>query len=112
MSFENHLSEVLAALKAGRQQTLNNIGTFVTAEAKLRAAVDTGNMRRNTTYDVPSDDEVDLGVTPDAPYGIDVEKGTSKQKAQPFLEPAVMDNIDKLKDITGQNISAHMGGGE
>ena len=110
MAFENHLNEVLNALSEARQEALNNIGTFVTAEAQLRAAVDTGNMRRSTTFDIPSDNEVDLGVTPDAPYAVYVEKGTSKQQAQPFIEPAVMDNIDRLEEIAGQAIKANMGG--
>lgn len=110
MAFESHLNEVLGALKDSKQQILDNIGTYVTAEAQLRAPVDTGNMRRSTTFDVISDNEVDVGVTPDAQYALFVEKGTSKQAAQPFLEPAVMDNIDELKDIAGEAISAHMGG--
>lgn len=116
MAFKSNLNGVLNALKAGKQQTLNNIGTYVTAEAQLRAAVGKredgdphpGNMRRSTTFDVVSDNEVDVGVTNEAPYAVYVEKGTSKQQAQPFLEPAVTDNIDKLKDIAGQAISAHM----
>lgn len=110
MAFESHLNEVLNALKEAKQQTLNNIGTYVTAEAQLRAPVDTGNMRRSTTFDVADENEVDVGVTPDAPYAVYVEKGTSKQQAQPFLEPAVTDNVDKLQEIAGQSISLHMGG--
>lgn len=39
-----------------------------------------------------------------------VEKGTSKMAAQPFLEPAVMDNISKIEEIAGQKISVNMGG--
>lgn len=109
MAFESHLNDVLGALENAKQQILNNIGTYVTAEAQLRAAVDTGNMRRSTTFDIPSDNEVDLGVTNDAPYGIDVEKGTSRQRAQPFLEPAVMDNIDKLESISGEILKVKMG---
>ena len=66
-------------------------------------------MRRSTTFDIPSDNEVDLGVTPEAPYAVYVEKGSSKQQAQPFLEPTVMENIDKLESIAGQTIKANMG---
>ena len=109
MAFESHLGEVLSALDESKQEILNNIGTYATAEAQLRATVDTGNMRRSTTFDIPSDNEVDLGVTPEAPYAVYVEKGSSKQQAQPFLEPAVMDNIDKLESIAGQTIKANMG---
>lgn len=110
MAFESHLNEVLKSYKEGKNQVLNNIGIFGTAEAQLRAAVDTGNMRRSTTFDIPSENEVDIGTTNEAPYAIYVEKGSSKQNAQPFIEPAVMDNIDRLEEIAGQTIKANMGG--
>ena len=110
MAFESHLDEVLEALSQAKQKILNNIGTYVTAEAQLRAPVKTGNMRRSTTFDIVSDNEVDVGVTPDAPYSIYVEKGSSKQIAQPFIEPAVMDNIDKIQEIAGQTIKVNMSG--
>jgi HK97 gp10 family phage protein len=110
MAFESYLDGVLGALRNAKQQALNNIGVFVTAEAQIRATVDTGNMRRSTTYDVVSDNEVDIGVTSEAEYAIYVEKGTSKQQAQPFIEPAVMDNIDKVQEIAGQTVKVNMGG--
>jgi HK97 gp10 family phage protein len=110
MAFESHLNEVLNALSEARQEALNNIGTFVTAEAQLRAPVKTGNMRRSTTFDIVSDNEVDVGVTNEAPYAPYVELGTSKQRSQAFLKPAVTDNVDKLQEIAGQSISLHMGG--
>lgn len=124
MAFENHLSEVLSALSSAKQQILNNIGTFGTAEAQLRATVGKkedgdphpGLMRRSTTFQIVSDNEVDLGVTKEAvgkngePYPLYIEKGTSKMAAQPFIEPAIMDNIDKLQEIAGQAIKANMSG--
>lgn len=110
MAFKSNLNEVLDALKESKQEVLNNIGTFATAEAQLRSTVDTGNMRRSTTFDIPSENEVDIGTTNEAPYAVYVEKGSSKQNAQPFIEPAVMDNIDRLEEIAGQAIKANMGG--
>jgi HK97 gp10 family phage protein len=110
MTFESHLDDVLKAYRESKNQMLNNIGIFGTSEAQLRAAVDTGNMRRSTTFDIPSENEVDIGTTNEAPYAIYVEKGSSKQNAQPFIEPAVMDNIDRLEEIAGQTIKANMGG--
>lgn len=126
MAFESHLDEVLGAYRNARQQMLNNIGTYVTAEAQLRAAVgreedgDThpGLMRRSTTFNIVSDNEVDIGTTTEAvdekerPYPLFVEKGTSKMAAQPFLEPAVMDNIDKIQEIAGRTIKVNMDGGD
>lgn len=109
MVFKSNLYGVLSNLNEAEKHTLNNIGTFVTAEAQLRATVLTGKMRRSTTFDIAGKNEVDVGATKEAPYAVFVEKGTSKQRAQPFIEPAVMDNIEKLEDIAGQTIKAHMG---
>lgn len=109
MAFKSNLDEVLSVLNEAKKQTLTEIGTFVTAEAQLRATVKSGNMRRSTTFDVPNSNEVDVGTTNEAPYAVYVEKGTSRQVAQPFVEPAVMDNIDTLETIAKQSIKAHMG---
>ena len=105
MEFDSNIDNVLKAYKESRKQALQNIGTYVTAEAQTRAPVGTapsdnhkGNMRRSITFTVIDDNEVDIGCTADAPYAPFVEKGTSKQKAQPFIEPAVMDNLDRLQE--------------
>lgn len=111
MAYKSNLNEVLNALEKSKKDICNTIGNFVTAEAQTRATVDTGNMRRSISYNVHDDNNgVDIGVTPEASYAVYVEKGTSKMKAQPFLEPAAMDNISKLEEIAGEKISVNMGG--
>lgn len=111
MSYISYVNKVKQALNKSKKDICNEIGTFVTAEAQNRATVLTGNMRRSTTFDVHDDNNgVDIGTTMDAPYAPYVEKGTSKQAAQPFLEPAVMDNISKFEEIAKQKISLNMGG--
>ncbi|MFL0251407.1 HK97-gp10 family putative phage morphogenesis protein [Clostridium neuense] len=111
MEFKSNIPEVLNALEKAKGDICNTIGNFITAEAQTRATVLTGNMRRSITFEVHEDNNgVDIGVTPDAPYAIYVEKGTSHNKAQPFLEPAAMENISKLEEIAGQKISVNMGG--
>lgn len=111
MAFKSNLNGVLNAFEKAKKEALTTIGTFVTAEAQTRATVDTGNMKRNITYQVHDDNNgVDIGVTPEAPYAVYVEKGSSHNKAQPFLEPACMDNIGKIEEIAGQKVSVNMGG--
>ncbi|ERI90991.1 phage protein, HK97 gp10 family [Clostridiales bacterium oral taxon 876 str. F0540] len=111
MGYKSYKNEVISKLKDAEKQVLDTIGTFIIAEAQLRTTVDTGNLRRSETFETDiGEKKVTVGVTPEAPYGIYVEKGTSKQKAQPFLEPAVMDNLSKLEQIAGEKISVNMDG--
>lgn len=111
MSYKSYKKDVLNALDKAKKDICNDIGTFVIAEAQIRTVVKTGNLRRSETFEVMDKNEgVNVGVTDEAPYGIQVEKGSSKQEAQPFLEPAAMDNISKLEQMAGQAIKANMGG--
>lgn len=111
MSYKSYKNEVLKAFEKAKKDICNDIGNFVVAEAQTRATVDTGNMRRSISYESMDDfNGINVGVTGDAPYAIFVEKGSSRQEAQPFLEPSVMSNIDKIEEIVKQNIAANMGG--
>lgn len=61
--------------------------------AKLRAPVDTGNLRSsiNTTLfgtGLSGTSPISAEVGPEASYGVHVEKGTWKMAPQPFLGPA------------------------
>jgi HK97 gp10 family phage protein len=111
LPYKSYINKAKNALSKSKKEICNEIGTFITAEAQLRATVDTGNMKRSTAFDVHDDNNgVDIGVTKDAEYAPFVEKGTSKQQAQPFLEPAAMDNLGKLEEIAGQKLSINMSG--
>ena len=77
---------------------LEVVGYFVETEAIVRVPVKTGNLRGSINHKViVEDDAVRIGTPVEyAPY---VEFGTSKQSAQPYLRPAVLENkkrIDKL----------------
>jgi HK97 gp10 family phage protein len=74
------------------------VGEFVEGDAKLRCPVDTGNLRNSINYKVDEEElSVKIGTNVDyAPY---VELGTSKQKAQPFLVPSLVENENEIKTI-------------
>lgn len=125
MPYKSNLDNALNAYEKGKKEALTSIGILGTAEAQLRAPVgkkedgdiDPGRLKRNVTFQVHDDNNgVDIGTTnavvnkKGKSYAAWVEKGTSKMKAQPFLEPAVMENIGKIKEIAGQKISVNMGG--
>ena len=110
MPYKSYKDEVLKALKKAKGEICNEIGTYVVAEAQTRTAVLTGALRRSETFEVmDNDDGINVGVV-GIPYALAVEKGDSHHTAQPFLEPAVMDNIAKLEEIAGKHITANMGG--
>lgn len=100
MSFENHLNNVLNIYKEAKKQALNDIGNFVTTDAVLRALSKGLNMADSILFDVVDENEVDIGITHDSP----------EQQVQSFIEPAVMENIDKLQSIAQESIKIDMGG--
>lgn len=108
MAFQSNLDAVLAALSMSKEQALNIIGTTCTADVQLIEPVKTGNMRRATTFEVASENEVDIGVTNEAPYAIYVDQGTSKQSAQEFLENGIMQGVNQsvglIEDIYSSNL--------
>lgn len=77
-------------------------GQAIRSEAAARAAVDTGNMRSSLVTESFVEDGVPVSETgPTAEYARYVEFGTSKMKAQPFMEPgyqAAIPTINNLRD--------------
>ena len=93
---EDNTQAVLANIAEKKRSALRKIGLFVEGEAKLNAPVDTGILRGSIRSNV-SDEKVIIGT--DIDYALFVEKGTSRQTAQPFLTPAVEGNIGEIKRI-------------
>ena len=99
--FESNLNNVLSALNLAKRQTTEAIGLYVEGEAKARCPVDTGNLRGSISHD---SDEEKAVIGSSTEYGIFVEKGTSRQKAQPYLTPAVENNISTIKEIVQRGL--------
>ncbi len=79
-------------------KALEAMGFQAEGYAKMKCPVDTGRLRNSIThtYDA-AEQKAYVGTNVEyAPY---VEYGTSKTKAQPFLEPAVTDHVDEYKRI-------------
>lgn len=79
-------------------RALEAIGFQAEGYAKMLCPVDTGRLRNSIThtYDA-SERKAYIGTNVEyAPY---VEFGTSKTYAQPFIEPAVVNNADEYKSI-------------
>lgn len=80
----------------------------IQANGKTRAAVDTGNMKRNIKVEIASDGlSAKIGTRgDDVEYAVHVEFGTNDTPAQPFMVPAHEEErpefLSKLKDTLGE----------
>jgi HK97 gp10 family phage protein len=105
------------------EATLFALGEFLVSEAKQNAPVDLGQLRASINYDVEANqNKVKYGTNVEyAPYvefgtGLYAENGegrktpwtyekngqfytTEGQKPQPYLRPAALENIEKIKRI-------------
>ncbi len=77
---------------------LEAVGLQAEGYAKLKCPVDTGRLRNSVTHaTVKREKAVYIGTNVEyAPY---VEMGTVKQKAQPYLAPAVTEHVPEYKAI-------------
>ena len=100
-NYQSFIPEAKKALSEAEERTLEAIGVFVEGEAIVRAPVDTGNLRNSLSHQVDHDDRAVVIGTP-VEYAVYVEKGTSRNKAQPYLTPAIEDNIDKINKLASE----------
>lgn len=104
---KDNLDAVLKELTTKVQKALALVGAEARTRASENAPRRTGLLARSYGFAVSEDeDAVYVGAMNSVfrddgkePYAAYVELGTSRQKAQPHLEPAIMDNIDVYKNI-------------
>ena len=102
MRFTNNSRQVIRQLEEKTKEALKDVGLYVEGQAKLITPVDTGNLRGSISHRLASDVEVQIGS--DVEYAIYIEKGTSRTKAQPYLTPAVENNINEIRKIFERHI--------
>ena len=127
----SHKDEVLDELDEKIEIALEEIGLEAEKYAKMKCPVDTGLLHNSITHALdgqePAISEYQdnpekqsgsySGATPKEPegkrtvyigtnveYAPDVEFGTSKQKPQPYLKPAVTDHLGKYKRILKETL--------
>lgn len=75
---------------------MTTIGLLAENYARIICPVDTGRLRNSITS-VADSESTTIGTNVQyAPY---VELGTSRQKAQPYLRPAIEDHLSEYEDI-------------
>lgn len=73
-------------LLPGTQSYLDRVGGEIVADAQAIVPVDTGDLRRSIKHTVVEDTVV---ISAEEDYAMEVEFGTSKMAAQPYLRPAL-----------------------
>jgi len=98
----SRFQEEIQKMKERRERTIQQIAIFVEAEAKLRAPVDTGHLRRSISHEVEnSETQSKAYVGSNAEYAAATEFGVASKniKPQPYLRPAIEENRDKIGDM-------------
>ncbi|AGK97629.1 hypothetical protein [Clostridium pasteurianum] len=101
---------VKQAINGSKKEICTEWGVLLQAAYQARTPVISGNMKAHETFQVHDDNSgVDIGTT-EVNYSIDVELGSSKQKAQHILENTVNGSTGKIVDVASKIISSKMGG--
>lgn len=96
LEMNDHSDEVLDAMNDRIAVILEKIGLVAEGYAKRLCPVDTGNLRNSITHAVKGK-TVYIGTNVEyAPY---VELGTSSNRPQPYLRPAVLNHTDEYRRI-------------
>ena len=85
-----------AALKKAIANGLEAIGIAAEGHAKKECPVDTGNLRNSITHTC---DKEAAYIGTNVEYAPNVELGTSRQRAQPYLKPAATEHTSEYKRL-------------
>ena len=111
MSYTSHLNDVLKVMKDNKKEFCKKVGVLAVSEVQSVTPVLSSNLKRSIVSEVmPSNKGVYVGANANAPYAIFVEKGTSKQRAQPYLEKGVTNAIPKIIDVA-EDLYSRLGRG-
>ena len=92
----DHSDAVMSELNKKIALALAKVGFRAEDHVKALAPVDTGRLRASITHLV-DDRSVTIGTNVE--YAKYQEMGTSRMKAQPFLEPGISNNMEEFKEI-------------
>ena len=91
------------ALHVAKHEFCEGVGVLAVGEIQSVTPVKTGNLKKCIASEVmPDDVGVYVGITPEAPYGIYVDQGSSKQPAQHFLMNGTTNAIPKIINVANQ----------
>ena len=82
----------LAALRTARDAAVREVGAAAVTNAKAVCPVDTGRLRASIACRTDGGTAV---IGTDVPYAACVELGTARQRAQPYLVPALSEHTQE-----------------
>ena len=97
----SNVDAVKGELEKVLPKILESWGVVAEGYAKLNCPVDTGRLRNSITHE-RNDKEGYVQVGTNVEYAPYVEYGTSRQSAQPYLTPAILDNLDEYEQIADE----------
>lgn len=103
MEFKSNKDELLKLLDKAKAEAFKEIIEVSVASVRAITPVDTGKLRGSIEGRVKSEEMVEIGTSVE--YSLFVEKGTSRQKAQPFLQPGVLREIDTFIRIFEEKLN-------
>lgn len=104
---------VIARSRAAAIMAVHAGAMVLEVAAKGYCPVRTGTLRRSihTEMDESRADVIAARIGPDAPYGPYVEFGTRRQRAQPYMRPAVDQDGETAKRAAMDSFARSMKGG-
>ena len=86
-------------MKEHKEEALIQAGKFFQEEVKKNTPIDTGNLRNHIELSDVKDGSIDVFVDQQgkAYYGVMVEEGSSKMKAQPYMYPTYVKSRNKIQ---------------
>lgn len=97
------LDELQESINEGITRGVSEAGEIVVTEAKANCPVDTGNLRASINKQV-SGNTCTVGTN--CEYAGYVEFGTYKMAAQPYLVPALLNNVDAIVSAVTEAIKS------
>ena len=96
VNLTDNSEEIKDQMSKAIEIALEKCGLIAEGYAKKLCPVDTGNLRNSISHAV-SDNVAYIGTNVE--YAAYVEMGTTRTRAQPYLKPAVMNNLSEYKQI-------------
>lgn len=96
--FKSHKDEVLQQLTRAVENALEECGLLGEGYAKKICPVDTGRLRNSIAHTVRESEQAAY-IGTNVSYAPHVELGTRRQRAQPYLKPAVSEHSAQYKKI-------------
>lgn len=98
---DDHSAEFLQEVADKIPVALEECGLVAEGYAKRLCPVDTGRLRNSITH---TTEENTAYVGTNVEYAPYVEMGTTRTRAQPFIKPALADNVDVYKGIIERHL--------